>query len=103
MDIRHEPTDTLLWGKRLEKQPVSGLTIVCLTQCDKSPPHRADELADYGLWDVGPLLQSWWTPAGIGTRRFESIPKHARRVTCLKYTGHRVRGDGVACAHEHGL
>ncbi len=35
---------------------VSGVTTICLTQCNTSPSHRVDQVVDCGLWDVGPLL-----------------------------------------------
>ncbi len=35
---------------------VSGVTTIYLTQCNKSPSHRVDQVVDCGLWDVGPLL-----------------------------------------------
>uniref|UniRef100_A0A8P4GGC4 P/Homo B domain-containing protein n=1 Tax=Dicentrarchus labrax TaxID=13489 RepID=A0A8P4GGC4_DICLA len=37
-------------------QSVSGVTTICLTQCNTSPSHRVDQVVDCGLWDVGPLL-----------------------------------------------
>ncbi len=39
-----------------ENQSVSGVTTVCLTQCNTSPSHRVDQVVDCGLWNVGPLL-----------------------------------------------
>ncbi len=39
-----------------ENQSVSGVTTICLTWCSTSPSHRADQVVDCGLWDVGPLL-----------------------------------------------
>ncbi len=38
------------------KQSVSGVTTICLTQCNTSPSHRVDQVVDCGLWNVGPLL-----------------------------------------------
>ncbi len=35
---------------------VSGVTTICLTQCNTSPSHRVDQVVDCGLWNVGPLL-----------------------------------------------
>ncbi len=35
---------------------VSGVTTICLTQCNTSPSHRVDRVVDCGLWNVGPLL-----------------------------------------------
>ncbi len=37
-------------------QLVSGVTTICLTQCNTSPSHRVDQVVDCGLWNVGPLL-----------------------------------------------
>ncbi len=47
---------------------VSGVTIICLMQCNTSPSHRVD--VDCGLWNVGPLLfnGSCWILAGTGMR-----------------------------------
>ncbi len=43
-------------GGGSEKQSVSGVTTICLTQCNTSPSYRVDQVVDCGLWDVGPLL-----------------------------------------------
>ncbi len=45
---------TVLGGS--ENQSVSGVTTICLTQCNTSPSHRVDHVVDCGLWNVGPLL-----------------------------------------------
>ncbi len=45
---------TVLGGS--ENQSVSGVTTICLTQCNTSPSHRVDQVVDCGLWNVGPLL-----------------------------------------------
>ncbi len=37
-------------------QSVSGVSTICLTQCNTSPSHRVDQVVDCGLWNVGPLL-----------------------------------------------
>ena len=44
----------LYWGclGGSENQSVSGVTTICLT----SPSHRANQVVDCGLWNVGPLL-----------------------------------------------
>ncbi len=42
--------------KQLQNQSVSGVTSICLTQCNTSPSHRVDQVVDCGLWNVGPLL-----------------------------------------------
>ncbi len=39
-----------------ENQSASGVTTICLTQCNTSPSHRVDQVVDCGLWNVGPLL-----------------------------------------------
>ncbi len=44
-----------VWGGS-ENQSVSGVTTICLTQCNTSPSHRVDQVVDCGLWNVGPLL-----------------------------------------------
>ncbi len=43
-------------GGGSENQSVSGVTTICLTQCNTSPLHRVDQVVDCGLWNVGPLL-----------------------------------------------
>ncbi len=43
-------------GGGSENQSVSGVTTICLTQCNTSPSHRVDQVVDCGLWDVGLLL-----------------------------------------------
>ncbi len=45
---------TVLGGS--ENQSVSSVTTICLTQCNTFPSHGVDQVVDYGLWDVGPLL-----------------------------------------------
>ncbi len=48
---------TVLGGSGgLWNQSVSGVTIICLTQCNTSPSHRVDQVVDCGLFNVGPLL-----------------------------------------------
>ncbi len=42
--------------KRSKNQSVSGATTIFLTQCNTSPAHRADQVVDCGLCNVGPLL-----------------------------------------------
>ncbi len=39
-----------------KNQSVTGVTTICLTQCNTSPSHRVDQVDDCGLWNVGPLL-----------------------------------------------
>ncbi len=45
---------TVLGGS--ENQSVSGMTTICLTQCNTFPLHRVDQVVDFGLLNVGPLL-----------------------------------------------
>ncbi len=49
---------TVLGGS--ENQSVSGVTTICLTQCNTSPSHRVDRVVDCGLYNVGPLLFNGW-------------------------------------------
>ncbi len=37
-------------------QSVSGVTTICLMQCNTSPLHRVDQVVDRGLWNISPLL-----------------------------------------------
>ncbi len=46
----------LYWGGGGGNQLVSGVTNICLTQCNTSPSHRVDQVVDCSLWNVGPLL-----------------------------------------------
>ena len=39
-----------VWGGS-ENQSVSGVTTICLTQCNTSPSHRVDQVVDCGLWN----------------------------------------------------
>ncbi len=48
---------TVLGGPMgFENQSVSGVTTICLTQCNTSPSHRVDQVVDCGLRNVGPHL-----------------------------------------------
>ncbi len=50
-----------------ENHSVSGVTTICLTQCNTSPSHRVDQVVDCGLWKVGPLLfNGCWKFLDIG-------------------------------------
>ncbi len=41
----------------MSKNPsVSGVTTICLTQCNTSALHRVHQVVDCGLWNVGPHL-----------------------------------------------
>jgi hypothetical protein len=57
-DLHLLVTDTLKesYGFGSEKQALSGVTTICLTQRDTSPSHRVDQAVDYGLWNVVLLL-----------------------------------------------
>ncbi len=35
-----------------QNQSVSGVTTICLTQCNTSPSHRVDQVVDCGLWPL---------------------------------------------------
>ncbi len=37
-------------------QSVSGVTTICLTQCNTSPSYRVDQVVDSGLWNIVSLL-----------------------------------------------
>ncbi len=43
-------------GGGSENQSVSGVTTICLTQCNTSTLHIFDQVVDCGLRNVGPLL-----------------------------------------------
>ncbi len=45
---------TVLGGSK--NQSVSGVTTICLTQCNTSPSHRVDQVVGCGLWNIGTLL-----------------------------------------------
>ncbi len=63
-------------GGGSENHSVSGVSTICLTQCNTSPSHRVDQVVDCGLWDVGPLLFNGVVYAD------PEHPKHAQWVTC---------------------
>ncbi len=68
---------TLLGGSRgSENQSVSGVTTICLTQCNTSPSHRVDQVVYCGLWNVAPLLFN-------GCAKFLNI---GRNKNTLSYT-----------------
>ncbi len=77
-------------GGGSENQSVSGVTTICLTQCNTSPSHRVDQVVDCGLWNVGPLLFNGNEVAGYWQELEHAVvyadpehPKHAQWVTCL--------------------
>ncbi len=70
-----------------ENQSVSGVTTICLTQCNTSPSARVDQIVDCGLWNVGPLLFNGCVKLLDIGRNWNTLshaehPKHAQRVTC---------------------
>ena len=57
-----------------QNQSVSGVTTICLMQCDTSPLHRVDQaVVDCGLWNVVLLGRNCWILAGTGTLSYRSI------------------------------
>ncbi len=52
----HSDRNVLLYWGGSENQSVSGVTTICLTQCNTSPSHRVDQVVDCDLWNVGPLI-----------------------------------------------
>ncbi len=87
---------TVLGGS--ENQSVSGVTTICLTQCNTSPSHRVDQVVDCGLWNVGPLLfngcaklldigRNWNT---LSYTPIQSIPN--MRDMSGEYAGHARTG-----------
>ncbi len=71
-------------------QSVSGLTTICLMQCNTSPSHRVDQVVDCGLCNVGPLLfnvcvklldivRNWNM---LSYTLIQSNPTHAQWVAC---------------------
>ncbi len=83
-----------------ENQSVSGVTTICLTQCNTSLSHRVYQVVDWGLWNVGPLLfngcvklldigRNWNT---LSYTPIQSIPnmlngRYVRWVCCHARTG----------------
>lgn len=56
--IEDQSEKFLCWGSGdSEKyQSVSGVTTICVMQCDTFPLHAVDQVVDSGLWNVGPLF-----------------------------------------------
>ncbi len=80
---------------------VSGVTTICLTQCNTSPSHRVDQVVDCGLWNVGPTPLQWLCEVAGYWQELEHAviyadpehPKHAQWVTCpVEYAGHARTG-----------
>ncbi len=65
---------------------VSGVTTICLMQCNTSPSHRVDQVVDCGLCNVGPLLfcvKLYWQELEHAVVYADpEHPKHAQWVTC---------------------
>ena len=57
-----------LWGS--ENQSLSGVTTICLT----SLLHKVDQVADCGLWNVGPLLFSGYAKLLDVGRNWKTLP-----------------------------
>ncbi len=59
-------------------QSVSGVTTICLMQCNTSPLHRVDQVVDCGLLihSSSMAVQSCWILAGTGTRCLYTDPEH---------------------------
>ena len=73
---------TVLGGS--ENQSVSGVTTICLTQCNTSPSHRVDQVVDWST-----PLQWLCEVAGYWQELEHAVvyanpehPKHAQWVTC---------------------
>ena len=72
-DMHLVVTDTL-------NQSVSGVTTICLMQCDTSSSHRDDQAIDCGLWNVVPLLfngHQTFLDIGRNWKVNPEDPKHA--------------------------
>ncbi len=53
---QNDKHNTLVCPGGPKNQSESGVTTICLTQCNTSPSHRVGQVVDCGLWNVGPLL-----------------------------------------------
>ncbi len=53
-----------------QSQSVSGVTTICLTQCNTSPSHRVDQVVDCGMLVRSSSMAVWscWILGGTGTR-----------------------------------
>ncbi len=73
-----------------KNQSVSGVTTICLTQCNTSPSHKVDQVVDCGLWSVGSLLFNGCAKLldigrNLNTLSYtpiQSIPNMLNGVTC---------------------
>ncbi len=84
-----------------ENQSVSGVTTICLTQCNTSPSHRVDQVVDCGLWNVVPLLFNGCAKLldiGRNWNTLSYIHRSRASQTCSmgdmsgEYTGHTRTG-----------
>uniref|UniRef100_A0A8C1LSJ3 Vav guanine nucleotide exchange factor 1 n=1 Tax=Cyprinus carpio TaxID=7962 RepID=A0A8C1LSJ3_CYPCA len=68
-----------------ENQSVSGVTTICLTQCNTSPSHRVDQVVDCGLWDVASSHTNtrWFVSSHTRVSR-SGLPK---MEVCVDYYG----------------
>ena len=60
----------ILRGCKSGNQSVSGVTTICLTQCNTSPSHRVDQVVDCGMLvhSSSIAVRSCWILAGTGIR-----------------------------------
>ncbi len=73
-----------------ENQSVSGVTTICLTQCNTSPSHRVDQVVDCDLWECWSTPLQWLCEVAGYRQELEhtvvyadpEYPKHAQWVTC---------------------
>ncbi len=105
----HSKIFTVLGGSG-KKQSVSGVTTICLTQCNTFPSHRVDQVVNCGLWNVGPLLFNGCAKLRIlaGTGTCCHIHRSRASQTCSmgdmsgEYAGHARTGMFSAsrnCVH----
>ncbi len=95
-------------GGGSKNQSVSGVTTICLTQCNTSPSHGVDQVVDCGLWNVGPLLfngcakllhigRNWNT---LSHTPIQSIPNMLNGWCSMsgEYAGHAMFSASRNCA-----
>ncbi len=78
-------------GRGGENQSVSGVTTICLTQCNTPPLHRVDQVIDCGLVECLSTPLQWLCEVAGYWQELEPAvvyadpehPKHAQWVTCL--------------------
>ena len=79
----HRYLEKKRYGRGSENQSLSGVTTICLMQCDTSPLHRVDQAVDCGLRDVVPTPLQWlWEVDGYCRELEHTVdpehPKHAQ-------------------------